>query len=93
MDEGHVVLCNLSGETRVDERDADLLGRLLTRSLFFHAKRRRAPERPFIFYIDECHRFLSGAHVAFINVLLAFFSGSASTSLSQRAMPACFSGM
>lgn len=60
MDEGHVVLCNLSGGARVYERDADLLGRLLIRSLFFHAKRRRVPERPFIVYIDECHRFLTG---------------------------------
>ena len=60
MDEGHVVLCNLSGGARVYEADADLLGRLLTRALFFHAKRRRHPERPFYVYLDECHRYLSG---------------------------------
>jgi hypothetical protein len=60
LDEGHIILCNLSGGARVYERDADLLGRLLTRSLFFHAKRRRAPERPFFVYLDECHRYLSG---------------------------------
>ncbi|QOZ50519.1 hypothetical protein XH90_03465 [Bradyrhizobium sp. CCBAU 53338] len=60
MDEGHVILCNLSGGSRVYEHDADLLGRLLTRAIFFHARRRKSPERPFIFYIDECHRFLSG---------------------------------
>jgi hypothetical protein len=60
LDEGHVILANLSGGSRVYERDADLLGRLLTRALFFHAKRRRAPDRPFVFYLDECHRYLSG---------------------------------
>lgn len=60
LDEGHVILVNLSGGSRVYERDADLLGRLLTRSLFFHAKRRRAPNRTFVAYLDECHRYLSG---------------------------------
>ena len=60
LDEGHIVLVNLSGGSRVYERDADLLGRLLTRSLFFHAKRRRAPDRTFVVYLDECHRYLSG---------------------------------
>ena len=60
LDGGHIILCNLSGGARVYERDADLLGRLLTRTLFFHAKRRRKPERPFYVYLDECHRYLSG---------------------------------
>lgn len=60
MDEGHIILANLSGGSRVYERDADLLGRLLTRFLFFHAKRRRYPERAFFAYLDECHRYLSG---------------------------------
>lgn len=60
LDDGDIILCNLSGGARVYEKDADLLGRLLTRSLFFHAKRRRAPERPFFVYLDECHRYLSG---------------------------------
>src|SRR4029077_19827129 len=60
LDDGHIVLANLSGGSRVYERDADLLGRLLTRSLFFHAKRRHAPERTFVAYLDECHRYLSG---------------------------------
>jgi hypothetical protein len=60
FDEGHIILCNLSGGKRIYERDADLLGRLLTRSLFFHAKRRQRPEVPFFVYLDECHRYLSG---------------------------------
>jgi DNA helicase HerA-like ATPase len=60
LDEGHIVLVNLSGGDAVYEDDADLLGRLLTRFLFFHAKRRAHPERPFFLYLDECHRYLSG---------------------------------
>ena len=60
LDEGHIILANLSGGQRVYEADAELLGRLLTRFLFFHAKRRRHPERPFFFYLDECQRYLSG---------------------------------
>jgi hypothetical protein len=60
FDEGHIILCNLSGSDRIYERDADLLGRLVTRFAFFHAKRRENPRRPFFIYMDECHRYLSG---------------------------------
>jgi hypothetical protein len=60
FDEGHIILCNLSGSNRVYEKDADLLGRLITRFAFFHAKRRQKPERAFFIYMDECHRYLSG---------------------------------
>lgn len=60
LDEGHVILCNLSGSAHIYEADADLLGRLLTRFAFFHAKRRLHPERSFFVYMDECHRYLSG---------------------------------
>jgi hypothetical protein len=60
LDDGHIILVNLSGGRHVYERDADLLGRLLTRFLLFHAKRRHNPERPFFVYLDECHRYLSG---------------------------------
>jgi Helicase HerA, central domain len=60
FDSGQIVLCNLSGGARVYERDADLLGRLLVRALFFHAKRRHTTNRPFFVYLDECHRYLSG---------------------------------
>lgn len=60
LDEGHVILANLSGSARIYETDADLLGRLIVRSLFFHAKRRRRPDRAFVAYLDESHRYLSG---------------------------------
>jgi hypothetical protein len=60
MDEGHIILANLSGGSRVYEQGADLLGRLLIRFMFFHARRRRRPDRPFFLYLDESHRYLSG---------------------------------
>lgn len=60
LDEGHIILVNLSPGTRVSDADAELLGRLLTRFIFFHAKRRQRPDVPFFFYLDECQRYLSG---------------------------------
>jgi hypothetical protein len=59
IDEGHILLANLSGGDAVHDADTELLGRLLTRFLFFHAKR-RTTTRPFWFYLDECQRYLSG---------------------------------
>jgi type IV secretion system coupling TraD/TrwB family protein len=60
LDEGHVILANLSPGPRASDKAAQLLGRLLTRMLFFHAVRREHPERPFFFYLDECQLYLSG---------------------------------
>jgi hypothetical protein len=60
MDDGHIILANLSGGNLVYEKGADLLGRLLVRFLLFHAKRRQRPERLFPVYLDECQRYLSG---------------------------------
>ena len=59
LDQGHVILVNLSGGDAVNDADCELLGRLLTRFLFFHVKR-RTTKRPFWFYLDECQRYLSG---------------------------------
>lgn len=59
LDEGHIVLVNLSGGDAVHDADTELLGRLVTRLLFFHAKRRQR-SKPFWFYLDECQRYLSG---------------------------------
>lgn len=58
MDEGGIVLANLSGGASVYKRDTDLLGRLLTRTALFEAERRRN-SRPFSIVLDEAHRFLS----------------------------------
>jgi TraM recognition site of TraD and TraG len=60
LDEGHIILANLAGGPRASDKACELLGRLLTRFLFFHAQRRRCPERPFFFYLDECQLYLSG---------------------------------
>jgi hypothetical protein len=59
MDEGHIILANLSGSSSVYDKDADLFGRLLTRLFLFHAKRRKNT-RPFNMILDECQRYLSG---------------------------------
>ncbi|MCC6947013.1 MAG: type IV secretion system DNA-binding domain-containing protein [Bradyrhizobiaceae bacterium] len=59
LDEGHIVLVNLSGGDAVHDADTELLGRLLTRFLFFHAKRRKTA-KPFWFFLDECQRYFSG---------------------------------
>jgi Type IV secretion-system coupling protein DNA-binding domain len=60
LDEGHIILVNLSGGPRASDMSCELLGRLLTRFLFFNAQRRQHPERPFFFYLDECQLYLSG---------------------------------
>jgi hypothetical protein len=59
LDDGHIILVNLSGGNAVNDADCELLGRLLTRFLFFHVKR-RTTKRPFWMYLDECQRYLSG---------------------------------
>jgi hypothetical protein len=59
LDRGDIILANLSGGDAVSDADTELLGRLLTRFIFFHVKRRRT-DKPFWFFIDECQRFLSG---------------------------------
>jgi hypothetical protein len=58
MDNGDIILANLSGGSRAYERDADLFGRLLVRMTLFHAKRRKN-NLPFTMMLDEAHRFLS----------------------------------
>ncbi len=60
LDEGHIILANLSPGPRAGDKAMQLLGRLLTRLLFFHAVRRRHPERAYFLYLDECQLFLSG---------------------------------
>ena len=59
LDRGDIILVNLAGGNQANEADTELLGRLLTRFLFFHVKRRKT-QRPFWFYLDECQRYLSG---------------------------------
>jgi hypothetical protein len=60
LDEGHLILANLSPGPYAGDAAVQMLGRLLTRSIFFHAVRRKQPDRPFFLYLDECQRYLSG---------------------------------
>lgn len=60
LDEGHIILANLSPGPCMSDKAAQLIGRLLTRMLFFHCQRRTRPEIPFFFYLDECQLYLSG---------------------------------
>lgn len=60
LDDGHIILANLSPGPRASDKAVQLLGRLLTRMLFFHCVRRQHPERPFFLYLDEAALFLSG---------------------------------
>lgn len=60
LDEGHIILANLSAGPLAGDKAVEMLGRLLTRSVFFHTVRRRRPDRPFFLYLDECQLYLSG---------------------------------
>jgi hypothetical protein len=61
LDRGEIILANLAGGDYVDASDTELLGRLLVRMFFFHAKRRhQKPITPYWLYLDECQLYLSG---------------------------------
>lgn len=61
FDEGHIILVNLAGGEHVEAAHVQLIGRLLTRMMLFHAKlRKRRPITPYFLYLDECHLYLSG---------------------------------
>lgn len=59
MDEGQVLLVNLSSGRRISEANASLLGALMVNDLFLKARGRPKGSRPFYLYIDECARFIS----------------------------------
>ena len=60
MDEGHILLVNLSTATRLSEDNARLLGTLIVNDLFMKAKgRSKSNRRPFYLYIDECARYVN----------------------------------
>jgi hypothetical protein len=61
LDRGEIILANLAGGDYVDAAHTELLGRLLVRMFFFHAKRRhQKPITPYWLYLDECQLYLSG---------------------------------
>jgi hypothetical protein len=59
MDNGEVLLVNLSGGDQFYEAEGDLLGRLFLRGILFEGKRRKNL-RPAMLWCDEGHRYLSG---------------------------------
>jgi hypothetical protein len=59
MDQGGMLLVNLSSGRALSEANASLLGALLVNDLFLKARGRPKGSRPFYLYIDECHRFVS----------------------------------
>lgn len=60
LDNQHIILANLGPGPRLSDKGSQLLGRLLLRTLFFHAQRRVHPERICRVFIDECQLLLSG---------------------------------
>lgn len=59
MDDGAVLLVNLSGSGRLPEGQARILGTLLVNDLFLKARRRRPGSRPFYLYLDEASLFVN----------------------------------
>ena len=59
MDEGEVVLVNLSSGTRVSRENARMLGTLIVNDLFLNATERPPESRPFYLYIDEFGQFVN----------------------------------
>lgn len=59
MDEGYVVLCNLSSGRSVSHDNAQLLGSLIVNDLFLAATERPPHSKPFYLYIDECGLFIN----------------------------------
>jgi hypothetical protein len=59
MDQGGMLLVNLSASGRLSDDNARLLGTLLVSDLFLKARRRPPRSRPFYLYIDECALFIN----------------------------------
>lgn len=59
MDEGYIVLVNLSSGKSVSHDNARLIGTLIVNDLFLTATERPPKSRPFYLYIDECSLFIN----------------------------------
>ena len=59
MDEGYIVLVNLSSGKSVSHDNARLMGTLIVNDLFLTATERPQKSRPFYLYIDECSLFIN----------------------------------
>ena len=63
MDDGEILLFDLSDTDIFDRESAQLFGLLLMSSLFTQSKLRQSTT-PYFLYVDESHRFLSGSNLA-----------------------------
>ena len=63
MDDGEVLLFDLSDTDIFDAESAQLFGLLFMSSLFTQSKL-RSNTNPYFLYVDESHRFLSGSNLA-----------------------------
>ncbi|MFC1890253.1 type IV secretory system conjugative DNA transfer family protein [Thermodesulfobacteriota bacterium] len=59
MDEGWILLVNLSPGDSVSDANARLLGTLIINDLFMKARGRPKKSRPFYLYVDECGLFIN----------------------------------
>lgn len=59
MDNGEVLLVNLSSSDKISEDNSRLLGTLIVNELFQKAKARPPKSKPFYIYIDECSLFIN----------------------------------
>ena len=59
MDEGYILLVNLSTSHKISDDNARLLGTLIVNDLFLKARSRKPKSKPFYLYIDECARFIN----------------------------------
>ena len=59
MDEGGILLVNLSAKDKLSDDNARLLGTLIVNDLFMKCRGRAEGSRPFYLYIDECGRYIN----------------------------------
>jgi hypothetical protein len=59
MDEGYILLVNLSTSHKISDDNARLLGTLIVNDLFLKARSRAPKSKPFYLYIDECARYIN----------------------------------
>jgi len=59
MDEGGILLVNLSAEGKLSDDNSRLLGTLIVNDLFMKCPGRPEGSRPFYLFIDECARYIN----------------------------------
>jgi Type IV secretion-system coupling protein DNA-binding domain len=59
MDDGCIVLINLSSGSKLSDDNSRLLGTLIVNDLFLRARNRKPNSAPFYLYIDECALYIN----------------------------------